>query len=189
MTANGVQAGDSCLLAVYTDNSNDKSYPPGKPQYTLDFAYHGGIYRDVWMIAKSPVAITDAIDSRTVGGGGVFVHFDKISEKSAQVYVETEIQNDNTRSESVTIETTLTDAEGNVIKRTSGKLSLNSGEKKSIRQQMEVRNPKLWSPDAPYLYRVQSRIKKGNRSIDGGTTRIGIRLAEFRGKEGFWLAF
>ena len=69
------------------------------------------------MIAKSPVAITDAIDSRTVGGGGVFVHFDKISEKSAQVYVETEIQNDNTRSESVTIETTLTDAEGNVIKR------------------------------------------------------------------------
>lgn len=53
----------------------------------------------------------------------VFVHFDKISEKSAQVYVETEIQNDNTRSESVTIETTLTDAEGNVIKRTSGKLS------------------------------------------------------------------
>ena len=120
-------------------------------------------------------------------GGGVFVHFDKISEKSAQVYVETEIQNDNTRSESVTIETTLTDAEGNVIKRTSGKLSLNSGEKKSIRQQMEVRNPKLWSPDAPYLYRVQSRIKKGNRFIDGGTTRIGIRLAEFRGKEGFWL--
>ena len=187
LTANGVQAGDSCLLAVYTDNSNDKSYPPGKPQYTLDFAYHGGIYRDVWMIAKSPVAITDAIDSRTVGGGGVFVHFDKISEKSAQVYVETEIQNDNTRSESVTIETTLTDAEGNVIKRTSGKLSLNAGEKKSIRQQMEVRNPKLWSPDAPYLYRVQSRIKKGNRSIDGGTTRIGIRLAEFRGKEGFWL--
>ncbi len=109
------------------------------------------------------------------------------AKKSAQVYVETEIQNDNTRSESVTIETTLTDAEGNVIKRTSGKLSLNSGEKKSIRQQMEVRNPKLWSPDAPYLYRVQSRIKKGNRSIDGERPVSVSRLAEFRGKEGFWL--
>ena len=106
------------------------------------------------MIAKSPVAITDAIDSRTVGGGGVFVHFDKISEKSAQVYVETEIQNNNTRSESVTVETTLTDAEGKVIKRTSSKLSLNSGEKKSIRQQMDVRNPKLWSPDAPFVLTI-----------------------------------
>ena len=52
---------------------------------------------------------------------------------------------------------------------------------------MEVKNPKLWSPDTPYLYRVQSRLKKGNQSIDGGITRVGIRLAEFRGKDGFWL--
>ena len=52
---------------------------------------------------------------------------------------------------------------------------------------VEVKNPTLWSPDTPYLYRVQSRIKKGNKSIDGGITRVGIRLAEFRGKDGFWL--
>lgn len=187
LTANGIQAGDSCLLAVFIDNSDDKAYPPGKRQYTLDFTYHGGIYRDVWMIAKSPVAITDAIDSQTVAGGGVFVHFNKISEKSAQVCVKTEVQNNATRQESVTIETTLTDADGKVIRSVSGKLALKPGEKKSIDQQMEVKNPKLWSPDAPYLYRVQSRVKKGNQSIDGGITRAGIRLAEFRGKEGFWL--
>ena len=187
LTTYGVQAGDSCLLAVFVDNSDDKSYPPGKRQYTLDFTYHGGIYRDVWMIAKSPISITDAIESQTVAGGGVFVHFDQISEKSAQVCVNTEVQNENTRSESVIVETTLTDADGKIIRRISGKLSLQSGEKKIIRQQMEVKNPKLWSPDTPYLYRVQSRLKKGNQSIDGGITRVGIRLAEFRGKDGFWL--
>lgn len=81
LTTYGVQAGDSCLLAVFVDNSDDKSYPPGKRQYTLDFTYHGGIYRDVWMIAKSPISITDAIESQTVAGGGVFVHFDQISER------------------------------------------------------------------------------------------------------------
>ena len=187
LTTYGVQAGDSCLLAVFVDNSDDKSYPPCKRQYTLDFTYHGGIYRDVWMIAKSPISITDAIESQTVAGGGVFVHFDQISEKSAQVCVNTEVQNENTRSESVIVETTLTDADGKIIRRISGKLSLQSGEKKIIRQQMEVKNPKLWSPDTPYLYRVQSRLKKGNQSIDGGITRVGIRLAEFRGKDGFWL--
>lgn len=187
MTANGVQAGDSCLLAVFVDNSNDKSFPPGKPQYTLDFAYHGGIYRDVWMIAKSPVSITDAIESQTIAGGGVFVHFDKISEKSAQVYVNTELQNKDQHSETVTVETALTDTDGKVIRRASGKLFLKPGEKKTIRQQIEIKNPKLWSPDSPYLYRVQSRVKKGNQSIDGGITRIGIRQAEFRGKDGFWL--
>lgn len=163
LTANGVQAGDSCLLAVFVDNSNDKSFPPGKPQYTLDFAYHGGIYRDVWMIAKSPVSITDAIESQTIAGGGVFVHFDKISEKSAQVYVNTELQNKDQHSETVTVETALTDTDGKVIRRASGKLFLKPGEKKTIRQQIEIKNPKLWSPDSPYLYRVQSRVKKGNQ--------------------------
>lgn len=136
---------------------------------------------------KSPVAITEALDSQTVAGGGVFVHFDKISDKSAQVCVKTELQNDARHQETVTVETTLTDADGKVIKRTSGKLSLKPGEKKSIGQQMEVKNPKLWSPNTPYLYRIQSRIKKGNQTIDGGITRAGIRLAEFRGKDSFWL--
>lgn len=187
LTENGVLAGDSCLIAVMTDNSDDKSFPPGKRQYTLDFAYHGGIYRDVWMIAKSPVAMTDAIESATVGGGGVFVHFDKISEQRATVFVDTEVANSNPRPESVTVETTLTDADGRVVKRISGRLSLKAGEKKSIRQQAEVKNPKLWSPDAPYLYRVESRIKKGNQPLDGGITRIGIRKAEFCGEKGFLL--
>lgn len=187
LTGNGVQAGDSCLIAVMTDNSDDKSFPPGKRQYTLDFAYHGGIYRDVWMIAKSPVAITDAIESATVGGGGVFVHFDDISEQRAGIFVETEVANSSSRAESVTVETTLTDADGRVVKRVSGRLTLKAGEKKSIRQQTEVKNPNLWSPDAPYLYKIQSRIRKGNQSLDGGITRIGIRKAEFCGKKGFLL--
>ena len=55
LTEAGVKPGDKCVIAVKADNSDDKSYPPGKPQYTLDFTYHGGIYRDVWMIAKSKV--------------------------------------------------------------------------------------------------------------------------------------
>ena len=183
----GVQSGDSCLIAVMTDNSDDKSYPPGKRQYTLDFAYHGGIYRDVWMIAKSPVAITDAVEADKVAGGGVFVHYDNISKKSADVYVNTEVSNRENVTRSVTVETTLKDNTGKVIKTVSQRISLKPLENKTIEQKFVVRNPNLWSPQSPYLYSVESRIKQGNRSIDGGTTRIGIRKAEFRGEEGFWL--
>ena len=75
----GVQAGDTCVLAVMADNSDDREYPPGKRQYTLDFTYHGGIYRDVWLIAKNKVAITDANEEAKVAGGGFFVYYDKIS--------------------------------------------------------------------------------------------------------------
>lgn len=187
LTENGYQAGDNCLIAVFTDNSDDKNYPPGKRQYTLDFAYHGGIYRDVWMIAKSPVSITDAIDADKVAGGGVFVHFNNISDKSAHVYVDTDVKNGDKQPRTVTVETTLTHADGTVIKRVSNKLTLASGESKPIKQQFTVKSPKLWSPYTPYLYRVESRIKSGNQNLDGGVTRVGIRKAEFKGKDGFWL--
>lgn len=187
LTANGVKAGDSCLVALFADNSDDKNYPPGKSQYTLDFAYHGGIYRDVWMIAKSPIAITDAVDAQKIAGGGVFVHFDAISEQRAEVFVDTEVGNATKSTATVTVETTLIDATGNVIKRVAQQMLLKSGEQKTTKQQIIVKTPSLWTPDTPYLYRVQSRIKRGTQTIDGGITRIGIRKAEFRDKEGFWL--
>ncbi|MDR3119227.1 MAG: glycoside hydrolase family 2 [Mediterranea sp.] len=187
LTGNGCQPGDTCLVAIYTDNRDDKNYPPGKPQYALDFAYHGGIYRDVWLIARSPVFITDAIEAGQVAGGGVFVHFDRIGSKSAQVYVDTDVRNSSSQARTVAVETTLTDMHGAVIARVSNKLALASGQSKQVAQQFAVKNPKLWSPDAPYLYRIESRIKSGGQSIDGGVTRAGIRKAEFKGKEGFWL--
>lgn len=187
LTQKGLKAGDKCLLAVFTDNSDDKNYPPGKPQYTLDFAYHGGIYRDVWMIAKSQVAITDAIEARKVGGGGVFVHFDNITEKGAEVYIDTDVKNSGKILKTVIVETSLLTTEGTLIKKVSDKLTLQPGESKATKQQINIRNPKLWSPDTPYLYRVESRIKEGRNSLDGGITRLGIRKAEFRGREGFWL--
>lgn len=179
LTEQGVQPGDSCLLAVMTDNSDDKNFPPGKRQYTLDFAYHGGIYRDVWMIGKSSVAITDALEADKVAGGGVFVHFDNISGKKAEVYVDTEVHNSGKRTRTVAVETVLADAGDVPVKRISQQVKLQAGESKTVRQQFAVRNPKLWSPDSPYLYRIQSRVKAGHEVLDGGVTRVGIRKAEF----------
>ena len=187
LTDYGIKAGDKCVLAVMTDNSNDKNYPPGKPQYTLDFAYHGGIYRDVWLIGKSDVSITDALEANKVAGGGVFVHFDQISEKKAQVFVDTEVKNSGTARRVVTVETTLTDASGKKVKQTSSRVMLNAGESVTVKQKMQVSNPHLWSPDSPYLYRVESRVTEGKLALDGGVTRVGIRKAEFKDKDGFWL--
>jgi len=183
----GIQSGDTCLIAVMADNSNDKTFPPGKPQYTLDFAYHGGIYRDVWMICKNKVAITDAVEAQKVAGGGVFVHFDKISDKSALVFVNTEVKNSDKKTKKITIETSITDAKGKLVRKIRTNISLAAGETKTIIQQIKVINPGLWSPDMPTLYSVNSLVKEGKRNLDGGTTRMGIRKAEFRGKEGFFL--
>lgn len=183
----GTHAGDTCMLAVMADNSNDKSYPPGKTQYTLDFAYHGGIYRDVWMICKNKLAITDAIGAQKVAGGGVFVHFDNISSENADIYVDTELHNNHSTSKTVVLETTITDKSGVLIKKIVSKSSVKAGESKTIHQKTNILKPQLWSPESPDLYHVNLMVKEGKTNIDGGYVRIGIRKAEFRGKEGFWL--
>ena len=108
----GVKAGDTCLIAVKADNSDDKSYPPGKKQTQLDFAYHGGMYRDVWLIGKSPIHITDAVERGQVAGGGVFLHYGNISEKSADVYVDVEVEGKG----KATVIARIKDAKGNVLK-------------------------------------------------------------------------
>ena len=180
--------GDDMVVAIKADNSDDKTYPPGKKQAQLDFAYHGGIYRDVWLIAKNKVAITDALEENKVAGGGIFVHYANISEKSAEVYVNTEVRNSDTRPRTITVENTLSLSGATMVGGpASTKLKLQPGEARTITQRFIVKSPKLWSPETPYLYHITTRIKDGKLSLDGGVTRIGIRSFEFKGKEGFWL--
>ena len=174
----GCSVGDDFVVAIKADNSDDKSYPPGKKQMTLDFAYHGGIYRDVWLIAKNKVAITDALEENKVAGGGIFVHYANISEKSAEVFVNTEIRNNDTRPRIITVENSLVQSVATQSQHT--KLKLGPGETHTVIQRFLVKNPKLWSPESPYLYDIATRIKEGKNSLDGGITRIGIRSFEFR---------
>ena len=180
LSAFGLSAGDECVVAIMADNSDDKTYPPGKKQMTLDFAYHGGIYRDVWLIAKNKVAITDALEENKVAGGGIFVHYANISEKSAEVFVNTEVRNSNTRPHTITIESSLVPSVAVSQQQTKQtKLKLQAGEARTITQRFLVKNPKLWSPETPYLYDIATRIKEGKQTLDGGITRIGIRSFEF----------
>ena len=180
LSAFGLSAGDECVVAIMADNSDDKTYPPGKKQMTLDFAYHGGIYRDVWLIAKNKVAITDALEENKVAGGGIFVHYANISEKSAEVFVNTEVRNSNTRPHTITIESSLVPSVAVPQQQTKQtKLKLQAGEARTITQRFLVKNPKLWSPETPYLYDIATRIKEGKQTLDGGITRIGIHSFEF----------
>ena len=169
---------DDFVIAICADNSDDKTYPPGKKQAQLDFAYHGGIYRDVWLIAKNKVAITDALEEDKVAGGGIFVHYANISDKSAEVFVNTEVRNNDSRPRTITVESSLVPYAATMSQRT--KLKLQPGEARTVTQRFLVKNPRLWSPETPSLYNVAIRIKDGKTCLDGGITRIGIRSFEFK---------
>ena len=188
-----VKAGDDCLIAVMADNSDDKTYPPGKKQTALDFAYHGGMYRDVWLIGKSPIAITDPNEMNQVAGGGIFLHYDNISEKSAEVFINVNVKRDSpltlpVREGAITAEVVakIKTVEGKLLKTLKQKISLKNGEDKTVLLSTTLKTPHLWSPEDPYLYPIEITVTSGRES-DGGIIKSGIRKAEFRGKDGFWL--
>ena len=187
LTQLSVKAGDKCLIAVKADNSDDKTYPPGKKQAALDFCYHGGMYRDVWLIGKSPVAITDAIEANKVAGGGVFLHYDNISEKSADVFINVDVANTSGSAAQPTVAVVVKDKNGKRIKSVTKKIKVGAGSSSTAYLAMKLKNPNLWSPESPYLYKVEISVMQNGKSVDGGMVRMGIRKAEFRGKDGFWL--
>lgn len=165
-----LQPGKRNLIAVWCDNTNDPAYPPGKPQEMLDFCYFGGIYRDCWLVATNPnTYITDPNMAGKTAGGGVLVTFSNVSEKSATVNVKTDLVG------SGRVHYTLRDADGGIAAQGS-------------REQLTVKNPRLWSPETPHLYRLEIRVTDHRgKVIDGYMQRIGIRSISFNPQDGLVL--
>lgn len=183
-----LKPGEENVVAVRADNSDDPSYPPGKPQADLDFTYCGGIYRDCWLVVHNRVYITDPNYESVEAGGGLFVAFDDVSEKSARMRLSLHVRNATSRPFSGQVVYDLCDASGRPVKTLRGRLSVGAGKARTVKQEATVWSPHLWSPDSPYLYRLQVRILDSEGHIvDGYAQRTGIRSFEFRGEEGFWL--
>jgi len=183
-----IKYGEDNVIAVWADNSNDPSYPPGKPQDQLDFTYFGGIYRDCWMIVHNNVFITDPNYENETAGGGFFVSFGQISEKSAEVRLDAHIRNLSDKSFSGKVAYQLFDKDNRLVCQADKSFSVSKGKARKTSLTLTVENPELWEPDSPYLYQLHVLIKdKSGQTVDGYRRRIGIRSIEFKGKDGFWL--
>lgn len=176
------------VIAVWADNSDDPSYPPGKAQDVLDYTYFGGIYRDCWLIAHNNVFITDPNYENEVAGGGLFVAFGKVSDALAEVQLKIHVRNATKNPFSDRVEYMLLQPDGTEVARLSDKIQVKAGRATTVSDRMPVKQPMLWTPSTPTLYNLLVRVldKEGN-VIDGYRRRIGIRSIEFKGKDGFYL--
>lgn len=176
------------LIAVKADNSDDPTYPVGKPQNMLDFTYFGGLYRDCWLVAHNPVFITNANYENEVAGGGLFVSFDKVSEEKAEVNLKLHVRNSTDANKKLKVKFDLKDATHKVVKTASCKLSLPRGKAEHVVASMDIKQPSLWSPRSPYLYYLDVTVcDERGKVLDGYRQRVGIRSIEFRQKDGLWV--
>ena len=55
-----------------------------------------------------------------------------------------------------------------------------------VSAELSVLSPHIWSPENPYLYRLETVLKKSGLIVDRRVDRVGLRTAEFT-KDGFFL--
>lgn len=160
---------DSNVIAVRVNNN----------QPTTRWYSGSGIYRNVWLTVLNHIH---------VGYCGMFVSTPGVSSSSAAVDVTTKVLNQSAASQPVTLTTIILDANGNAVAtNTSSAVNINAGGNNTFNQNLTVSNPRLWSPDSPYLYIAQSQVNVGGSVVDTYRAAFGIRYFSFDADSGFSL--
>ena len=179
-----IRAGHGAVLAVRLDNRDNPVTGP-KPLAQLDFNTYGGLYRYVHLVVKDRLHVTDPILANRPASGGVFVTCPRVSAASATVRVQTHVRNDQPAARTFRVRTTLVSADGKAAaSELSGSITLPRGTDRDVVQEIEIAQPRLWSPKSPTLYTARTEIVSAGRVVDAEETRVGIRRIEFT-RDGF----
>jgi beta-galactosidase len=173
-----VVVGEENVLAVRLDNRDNPVTGP-KPLTQLDFNPYHGIYRNVHLIYKDTLHITDPILADKTASGGVFVTYPDVSPEVATIRVQVHVQNDGPAARDFWARARLLDVDGQIAAEASSDVvRLGSGEDREVIQDLSVLSPALWSPQRPDLYVLRTEIIEGGVVVDEEATRIGIRRIE-----------
>jgi fibronectin type 3 domain-containing protein len=183
VTSNVNYGGADNVIAVRLDSTPNSNWAPGNSD--PDFQYHGGLYRDVTMLVTDKLHITDPVYAAKVAAGGIFVTYPSVSTSSATVSAQTDVLNENGSSESVTVVSTLTDANGNIVQTATTTVSVPAGGDQIFTQNLVVASPNLWHPYTPYLYTLNTQVEEGSTTVDYLTTNVGIRTIQWTNANGF----
>ncbi|MBN2863156.1 MAG: beta galactosidase jelly roll domain-containing protein [Bacteroidales bacterium] len=173
--------GKENVLAVAVNNAqNDKFRTP--PMLTDRFNVYGGICRNVKIIIKDRLHIP--MQGSSVHEGGTFVTTPRVSERSGTVRVMTWVKNDYPKARTCILATSIYDAGGKLIRTKKSKYTISPGQLYKFDQTLKpVTNPRLWSPDDPYLYTVVSEVTEGKRITDRYTSPLGFRWFRWDNEE------
>lgn len=181
-----VRFGEPNLVAVKVDNSLVNDIPP----LDADFNMHGGIYRDVWVIAANDThfKITD------MAGPGIVVRtVDPNAPPGAEVvtgraYVSGMVVNSSDRPRRLEITTSIHDADGAPLTATRSAIRVDRrAEARFSHLPLRVPRPKYWSPDNPYLYSIRTILREDGRDLDELRQPLGFRTYRFDPVDGFFL--
>ncbi|KAA6309086.1 Beta-galactosidase BoGH2A, partial [termite gut metagenome] len=161
--------GEENTLAVRVDNSEQ----PNSRWYS-----GCGIYRNVWLTKVNPVH---------VDLWGTYITTPEVTTEKAIITIRTAIKNSNKEDVEADLTSVLTDTKGNQVASVSSSVFIPKDSLGIGNEGIELKNPKLWSLETPYLYTLRTEVRIDGQVTDVYETPFGIRTFEFDAKTGFTL--
>lgn len=165
-------------VLVKVTNRFDADIPP----LSADFTFYGGLYRDAYLVGAGPVHF----DLDNYASAGVFVSTPQVSAQAATVAVAGRLAG-AAGAGRVRVRTQLFDQAGQLV--SEQQASLAPGPSAAFRLGLPpLRQPHLWSPANPYLYRaVTQALAPDGQVLDEVSSPVGLRWFRFDADQGFFL--
>ena len=155
---------------------------PGENQLDVDLLnieessrwYPGaGLYRPVKLVMTGKICLDE---------WGTFIRTLSADQNSAHVAVSSQIQ-PATITPDLRIMVDIMDAQGKIVGQAESQLSVSG----AAELDFNIPQPKLWSPESPYLYQVRTRLYDDGKLLDEITNKMGIRTISVTKEGGFQL--
>lgn len=133
-----------------------------------------GIFRKVWL---------NVLPDLRIPAHGVYVTTPEVGKDAAAVNVEVTIENGATAKRRTSVRVRLVEGAGAVAAESQTPVTFATGGT-TVTCSLRLRNPRLWSPSDPYLYRAEVVLEENGKAIDAAALSIGIRRVEIDGAQG-----
>ncbi|MBT3193228.1 MAG: hypothetical protein HN341_11795 [Verrucomicrobia bacterium] len=133
-----------------------------------DFLLYGGLSGQLWL-ERVPAAHVDAPSIHVV------------ADAKGEVSINCRALGEALRGCEITWR--VSDASGTTVAETTSAV----GDSAELHAAISIQNPNLWDVDDPYLYTAEGTLSCDGEIVDVVSVRFGVRSAEFRPHEGFFL--
>ncbi|HNQ26719.1 MAG TPA: glycoside hydrolase family 2 TIM barrel-domain containing protein [Aquaticitalea sp.] len=168
------------LIEVMVDNSHNDNIPP----LDADFTFYGGIYRDVELLSvpRQHISLND------FASDGFYVKYVAVSDESAGVEVTVLVDNFDQTKATAHLELAIFDDDKPILAKNET-IQLNPNTSKQVTIKFpKLKNPRLWSPESPDLYRLQIKLSDiHDNLLDYRTQPIAFRWFSVNPNTGFSL--
>lgn len=188
------------ILAIYIDNNwrykehiktwSEKHQKEVRSGFQWNdknfFCNYGGINKNVWLhVMMSDVYQTLPLYTNLqTTGVYVFATQHDVKNRSAYINAESEVMNESQTAQNVIYKVEVLDQDGKeVASFKSDAVTVEPGQKTTLRASRKVSGLHFWSWGYGYLYTVKTSLVVNGKTVDTAVTRTGFRKTEFKDGE------